>query len=318
MENYIGTIIVAALILLGILLLLYLLLTRRGREPVHLPSVDEEHYLEGEELVRADRIHFASAQSTGFFGRVSLVRRVGTDEHGLCLFPSPHFVDKEVCNRFTEYATSVTKQPIEGMAPLLWWRSDHKLIGFVQEGLVREDGHLRMTLREYLLDRSLEPHQMEGILLSIAHVLRKLHERGFFHGWLLPRSLYVICDQERLIQGICVADGGLAYALGAEKVYAQLQRLKAREIGMDAYRRHRLLNELVHLSPEQQQKERLSQVGPASDLYAFGSIGARLFSEAPLYGAGEVDWNVVPEKWRTFFQACIAETRPTWESFPHA
>lgn len=306
-EGILGILLLILLVVLGILL--YFLFVKKNGTKENVVSVDEEHYLEGEELLRREGITFAGAASAGFFGKMSVVRRVGTDEHGLCLFPAPDLVDEKSCRRFTQYAEALSRHPIEGIAPFRWWRADHNFIGVVQGELVRSNGHIRMTLREYLLDRTLNQREKEGTLLAIAHVLKSLHAQGLYHGWLLPRSLFVALTPERIIRGIRVADGGLAYAFSQAQVYERLQLLHARETGMDAYRRHRLLNELVHLSPEQKKKD--GHVGPESDFYAFGSLAARLFSEAPLWGSAEIDWDKVPEKWRTFLQACLSDNRPT-------
>jgi hypothetical protein len=286
-------------------------LFRRKRTPRRI-----DPYLEQEEAVRAQGFTFSGTPMAGFFGRVSTVRRVSTDKYGLCLFPSLDLVDAQACANFTTYARAVTEHPIAGLAPLNWWRADDEMMALIQGDLVQDDGHVRMCLRDYLLDRTLEPHEKEGVLIAMAHVLKKLHAMQLYHGFLLPRSLLVVVDQERIIRGIRVADGGLAYAFGPQKVYEQMERLKARDLGVDAYRRHRLLNELVYLSPEQKQKDRLHTVGPASDFYAFGSIAARLFAEVQMWGKVEIPWERVPEKWRPFIQACLSDNRPTDWNIP--
>lgn len=310
LQHHGGTFLLAVVLVAVLAIVLYRAvrnIRRQARRPPPPPDERVDHAIEAG--IRRAGLTFCGPPEVNFFGKLRLVRRVGTDHYGACLVLPSELVTQEVVQRFNRYLQALRHSPIPSFSPIFWWHSELEQLALVQEQIIGKEGYPRMTLGQYLLDWRMETAETIRFLSVLGRALDALHKleerHPFYHGWLLPRSIHLLLDPTRKMRGIVVADGGVAFSLGPQHHYNRLQALHQRQIGLDAYRAHRLMNQLIHLSPEQQDKKRLDQVGPSCDYFAFGSLAVRLFGGHPLSGKVEANFENCPQEWRGFIQACL-------------
>lgn len=111
-----------------------------------------------------------------------------------------------------------------------------------------------VSLRQFILQKSLQPKRALEIILQVAYALHHLHEKGVIHRDLKPENIIITeTGQIKLI------DFGIAHMLGSDEG----QNEKKRVIGTPVY-----------MSPEQ--KENPRGVTASSDLYSLAMVAYEL------------------------------------------
>ncbi|MDF2550424.1 MAG: Protein tyrosine and serine/threonine kinase [Chlamydiales bacterium] len=231
-----------------------------------------------------------------FFGeKVRL--RTKSGHLALCKVLDRQIYGKEELSRLANFQ-ALTSGVVSGLAPMI--EVNLEGMAFVSYGKIGELG-----LEENLLSigkRALSRFEAEMILVSLAKMLQTLHEikalngRRLYHGFLIPSNLFIEKD-EGVVRGMMAADGGLAFALGAQALASRLA-LAEREGKIDQ-------RELSYLAPEQKDQELLQEVGVPSDFYAFGAIAVLLFTGHPFVNKESVNWSLVPAEWSLFLDSCL-------------
>lgn len=306
-ESTLGQLFTGLVCVLAILAIAYAIVLWRTRRRDILKYRYENFYRHAESFCKA--FHFVGIHKAGFFGRVSPV--IFPDRtYGLCTIPPPDIVDEEVRERYRLFQRATSNHNLPLFAPHLW-SYDNEMVISVQGRLLQHDGCPLVHLQHYLLDKRLGRAYTEEILVNVARGLAALHnvsdDRGqkLYHGFILPRSLFIDFDVNRAINNILVSDLSLAFSLGPEKVYQQISALRGGKLAIEKYAARDLLEQLSMLSPEQKDHSRLDTVGPAADFYAYGALATVIFTQEPFRDYRSVSWTTVPKKWRSFLQSCL-------------
>lgn len=307
-ESHFGFLIVLLVIFVAMLALIYWWMLYRQRRKDLLAYLNNAYYEKAE--AAAKQWTFVGEHKADFFGRQSIVQSNGT--HGVCMIPPPDLADEVSCDRYRCF-----NREIEAQRPPLFartmWRHDRDCLVHIQGQLLRQNGRPLLHLNHYLSDKRLGRGYTEEILLQIAHAFAALHQlkadngESLYHGFLLPRSLFVDFDANRTLNRVVIADLGLAYSFGPKKVHDRLKLMRDGFLPIEKFCANELLEQLPMLAPEQKAAERLSQVSPASDLFSFGAIAVMLFSQQRFVASDKVDWTLVPAEWHPFLKACLKD-----------
>jgi len=308
-DSTLGILFIGLVLVLVLLGIAYWVMMWRQRRRDVLAYLHQGFYRKAESL--ATSFHFIGIHKADFFGRQSPV--LFTDRaYGLCTIPSPDVVDEDVCDRFRDFSRTLATQRSLVFAPYRW-QYDEEMLVVVQGNLLQNDGCPLSPLQRYLLDKRLGKAYTEEILLEVARGMAALHrlktERGepLYHGFLLPRSLFIDFDVNRSISEIVIGDAGMAYALGPEKVYQRISLLRAGKLPIEKFTGYELLEQIGMLAPEQKDSNRLQEVSQQSDFYAFGALAVVMFAREGFRDYRSIDWSAVPVKWRSFLQGCLED-----------
>jgi tetratricopeptide (TPR) repeat protein len=285
-----------------------LLLMRRKKDVFSIQY--HNFYKKAESLVRG--FFFTGQHKADFFGRVSILSSLA-GPYVSCLIPPPEVVDEAVLKRFVSF-----KKAIEGNERLAFtsyaWTHDDKLpLILVCDRLISPTGNYYPTLSDYLSNKKLGRKDKENILLTLARTLSVLHQiktesgEKLYHGFLLPRSLFLATYPHHSIKKFVLSDSGLAFAVGPEKIYQRIEALKKGKLPIESSCSQELLNHLPMLAPEQKDRSRLHEVCSTSDFFTFASVAVTLFTGRRFTKPSDVDWLQVPEKWRAFLFACLED-----------
>lgn len=296
----------AGLLALG---LVYWFLVARQKRRDLFAYLYRSYYEKAQAL--ATEFSFVGSHKADFFGRQTVVG-FSKGGFGVCLIPPPVWMDQQLRDRFRRFYRAKEHINIPGFAEVLW-RADETVLGIIEGGLLDSRGRFLPTLRQYLFDKKLAATSREQILLEIAMALSRLHEQRdeqgniLYHGFLLPRSILVDIDPNHRVNRVVIAQGGLAFALGAEKFQQQLIELKEGRLPIEKYSAQELLEQMVLLAPEQKSVDRLVEVGPTSDFYTFGALAVTLLSQQRFVSADRIEWSRIPAHWVPFLQACLSD-----------
>lgn len=246
-----------------------------------------------------------------FFGRESK-GQFADGQYGVCCIPPPDFVDNITIERFRSFrrATDGQQNPIFTKYK---WTFEEDLLITIQTGTLNGEGQLLTGGREYLQDQRLTLPEIEQLLVDLATGLAALHrlktETGepLYHGFILPRSLFLEFNSFKSLDKIAVADTGMAFSSGAAKLYQRLEMLRSGKLIIDKTYGQELLEQLVMLAPEQKNPHRLAEVGPACDFYAFAALAIHLLTRQKFISSQNVNWNKIPDRWQPFLKAALAD-----------
>ena len=313
--SQLGVILFALMIALCLLLALYWALTRQKHKIDSIAFEHKSYFTQAEEL--ASLFAFASTHKLDFFGRQTIVKSKQDGSYALCTIPSPLHGDLASRERFQRYHRATQHQKIPLLSELIWKHDQDSLV-IIQDKIIRKSGRLRIGLSEYLLDHRLGVADCELVLLELSLALAKLHDiatesgEGLYHGFLLPRSLYLGLDSQKRITRLVVADAPFAISFGSERLYEMIQEVKQEKADvksdMEHTSRQTLLKQLPMLAPEQQSPEGLSRVGPPCDFFAFGALAVTLFTHHPFSSPEDIIWKDVPPAWQAFLKKCLEFT----------
>ncbi len=304
-----GTLLLFLLFLLFVELLLYSFLWWKRHKQDLLAARYMQHFDKAHELLKGLK-QLGTAQAD-LWGRVTTVQMSSTS-YGRCLVILPELVDQEVMTRFAAFAAFWKEQLVAPFTQLLRY-SIEPVWSIVQGGPIRSNGRPLLTLPKHLIDQRLSIADKERLLLQIANALSKLHgsllangERAY-HGALLPRAICLDLDASSVLKECWITDSGLVYALGPQRFYQLLQQLRRQVLPMERYIMQDWLHWIAMLAPEQQDLQRLNQVGPSVDFYSFGAIAVWLFTEKMPAALFLEDWNLIPQSWHPFLKACLQD-----------
>lgn len=307
-ESQMGLVFAFLLICFCALLGVYIYLSERQKRKDRLAYLHRRFYQETENL--CDPFNFAGEHRAEIFGRTSTVL-CKKRSYATCTIPPPVLIDQETLNRYRAFRrTNVSHLPL--FAKHSWSFDDDRLV-VVQDGLVKRDGQKMLHLQHFLDDRRLGRAYTEQILAQIAEAISALHncqtEQGqiLYHGFLLPRSIRIEFGVDRTLAKIVIADLGMAFSFGPQRVWEMEDGLRSGDLQVDRSVAKELLDQLSMLSPEQRDQGRLHQVGPASDFYAFAALACLLFTKRRFRASGAVNWSEVPKKWTPFLQKCLSD-----------
>jgi len=299
-------------VLFGALLLLvlvYLFFLRRQKARDALAYYHQSHYEKANGLMR--EFLFVGKPQADFFGRQTVVK-YQDGSHVLALVPPPDLSSEGVCTRFRFYHRALKHHPLPLFSRYPWTYDEEMLI-VVQDQLIKKEGRLLPSLSEFLLDTRFGPADAELILLEISRALAALHDlttedgEHLYHGFLLPRTIFLGLDGKRHIDRIVIADHGLAFAFGAEKIAHRLRGLSEKKIFVEPYCAKTVLDEHVMLAPEQRDPQRFGEIGACSDFFAFGALAVTLLTKRPFSTVKDIAWADIPMKWRSFLKSCLEE-----------
>lgn len=296
---------VALLVVLG---LIYALLLFRQRKKDRLKYLYNAYYEEAEKILES--YSFEKNAVADFFGRESIVAST-SGEKFLCIIPPPYKYSQEAKSRFEEYirAIGTTSRTLLSHYSLT---ATEKCWITMQEGLLHADGRKLLSIDKWVKDGRLTSAMVEQILVDIARTLAKLHlchsERGnrLYHGFLLPRSLFVESDASGGIEKVVIANHGFAYAIGAKEMQHHFDELAAGKMCVDRFAADSLLNQISMLAPEQRERKAVDSVGPSCDFYSYAMVALYLFTGKKYSSPAEVDWNSIGEKWRHFLRSSLS------------
>ncbi len=307
--SHLGTVFVGLILALVLLSAIYWFLVVRQKRRDLLAYMHRSYYEKAATM--AKNFLFVGAHKADFFGRHTIVK-LPQGGYGLCLIPPPIWIDASVKDRFRCFHLAKDHLNLPLFAPMLW-RGDDPAVMMIEGGLVDGRGRLLTSLKQHLMDSKLGLTTREQILLELARALSCLHEQRaefggmLYHGFLLPRSLYLALDADYRVSQLVVAHAGMAFAMGPDRCVQQLTALKAGMLPVEKYCANELLDQLPMLAPEQKIFERTREVGPAADFFAFATLAISLLSHQRFVSVDKVDWKKVPEKWRPFLQACLQD-----------
>ncbi len=310
LQSHLGPLLAGLFLILSLLGAFYWLLVARQRKHDLLAYHFRAHYERALELSK--ELIFQDTHKADFFGRQTIVR-LPQGEHGLCLIPPPDLNNAEVCDRFRCFwrATHFHQLPLFSQYS---WKHDERLLVLVQNQLINRKGKRFLTLKHFLTDQRLLHVDREEILLEVARALARLHDLHaefgghIYHGFLLPRSIVIDLDSGNRVRHLAIADAGLAFALGPQRVCNRLEKLRQAKLPLERYCSHEILEQMAHLAPEQKKPNRLHDVGPSADFFAFGALAASLFTHQRFTTRNAIKWELIPEKWRPFVEACLSES----------
>lgn len=307
--SHLGIVFIGLLIGLTVLGAIYWWLVVRQKRRDLLAYLYRNYYEKVAEL--AKDVVFAESHKAEFFGRQSVVT-FNKGSFAVCLVPPPTSIDAEVKARFRLFHNAKEHLTIPGLAPVLW-RSDDGVIAVIEGKVLDARGRFLPTLRHHLFDKKLAATTREQILLQIAAALAQLHEQTtdqgshLYHGFLLPRSILLDLDPNQRLNGVVITGGGIAFAMGPERVMQQLSSLKLGKMPVEKYCAQEIMEQMAILAPEEKSSDRLHEVGPKSDLYAFGAIAVSLLLQQRFTSPQHVDWNRIPKCWAPFLKSCLSD-----------
>lgn len=307
--SHLGTVFLGLIAILSLLGIIYWFLVVRQKRRDLLAFLHRSYYEKAAAL--AKHFAFVGAHKADFFGRQTIVK-LTSGAYGYCLVPPPSWVSQEVRDRYRCFHFAKEHLAIPVFAPVLW-RCNEPVVVLVEGGLVDTRGRLLPSLRQHLMDSKLGVTTREQILLELARALARLHELkaevggALYHGFLLPRALFLELDADYRVMSLILAHAGMAFAMGPEILADQLVTLREGRLPIEKYCANEILEQLAMLAPEQKNCERSHEVGPAADFFAYGALAAALLSQQRFVSAEKVDWKRVPERWRPFLQACLQD-----------
>ena len=297
---------VGFLVILGFV---YWYLLYRKKKADKFAYLFQAYYEKAENSIEG--MEFVGEHQADFFGRKTSVK-FPNGKYGLCLVPPPDFFEdsnKEVFRSF-QYTAKQAKLPV--FAPHLKSVSEEALV-LVQGGVINHTGRSLLNVRHYLLDKRLGNAYTEQILMEVARALAKLHSlitnsgKKLYHGFILPRSLFLSFDVNRTINNIVIADLGVAFSIVPKKIIDGLMELKKGTLPIEKYRANELLEQLSMMAPEQKEASRFMEVGAASDFFSFAALAIWMFTQKRFMTVEKVEWKLVPKKWRPFLKACLLD-----------
>lgn len=300
------------LLLVSILLFLgavYLLLLLYQKSKDRLRYRYRNYYEQAEKLVSAYQLVGKSVAD--LFGRESVLAN-HEGKKALCLILPPPIVNESITQRFEEYTYLIGSMQLPLFVPYCWTSTQNAWV-IVQDKLLHTDGRKLLTFDKYIKDGRLTSTEAEKVLINIATCLSNLHlcrtSRGeaLYHGFLLPRALFIDVDDKEGVKEILIAYHGLVSSIGGEKFQRYLHDLKKGSLIIDKWISNELLAQIKLLAPEQQLPQKIADVGPASDFYTFGNLGLMAFSGCRFQDVKTFDWSCVPTKWCAFLKGCLSE-----------
>jgi tetratricopeptide (TPR) repeat protein len=300
------------LFLAGILVCLglaYLLLLLYQKKKDRLRYQYHSYYEQAEKLLTAYTLVGKSVAD--IFGRETVISS-SEGQKALCLIPPPPIVDESVKQRFEEYTRSIATVNLSMLASYSWTSTQNAWI-VIQENLLHPDGRKLLTLDKCIKDDRLSGADKEQVLINLAKCLSTLHQcrtdsgEALFHGFLLPRSIYIDLDKCNEIKQIIIAYHGLAFSIGSEKFQKQLDDLKKGNLIIDKWIVNDLVSKIKNLAPEQLSHKRIHEVGPSSDFYTFATLALMTFGGNSIPDIETFDWKVIPENWHHFLKSCLSD-----------
>ncbi len=315
-ESTIGSIIVAILAVLALLVVVYLILRLRQRSQDALAYLFQEHY----EKVKAvtPNLTYVGVHTADIFGRRTIVQ-AEDENYAFCLAPPQDIVDASTIEKFSRYYAAIKHQNLPIFTRYTWVHEKDPIV-VVQNKVIRSDGRPMTCLSEYMLDNQFGVADAELILLELARGLASLHELStdkgelLYYGFLIPRSLFLGFDASKRIDSVVLADHGFPFFLGPDKMAHRFEMLNEKTRLVDALNSEKIRSQLPMLAPEQRNRRRVHEVGPASDFYAFAALALLLFDHKPFTHVNNCDWSKVPPKWVPFLKGCLDDDptrRPT-------
>lgn len=311
-HSSIGKLLLAFFGIIVVLIVVYIVLRLRQKSVDALAYRYESYFEKANKALSSFTV--AGRHIADLFGRQTVIRKEENAPYELSLVVSPDTIDEASCERYRSYHRAICTLSLPVFTQYTWTYDKDMLIT-VQKGLVKDNGRLLTTLKEYSLDRKFGQADAELILMEIARALASLHEcktghgQGLYYGYLLPRAIHLSFDPNKRIERIVLPDHGIPFALGG-KAFAKV----INSISKD--KKHPFLEELVvndilqdihMLAPEQRNPERSHEVGPAADFFSFGALAVSMLTEKNFRSPKEVDWKAVPSKWVSFLQECLQD-----------
>jgi serine/threonine protein kinase len=309
-QTEVGLILIALLAFLFILGCSYVLLLMRQKKRDLLAYYNHSFYMKANSALK--NFQLLEGHKADFFGRQSQVRCTINGLLAKCIIPPPQINDNYLMDRFSAFhrATQDSCPPL--FAPCLW-QSNQDIFMAIYGNLFRSNGKPLLPLKQHLLDNKLSNSEKETLLLDLAHSLAKLHDlhadtgQQLYHGFILPRSIYLDVDGTNKLSACVVSDLGLAFALDAEKLYLQLKSLRKGDLPIEKYCADELIEQISMLAPEQKKADSLHEVGCASDFYTFGALAVSLFTNQRFTSPSSVIWDGISKKWHPFLKGCLEE-----------
>lgn len=308
MHTQLGSIFVGLMLFLLFLGGAYFICSYFRKKRDRLAYEFESHYAEAESYLQD--FTFTSTHKIDFFGRET-VGKTSSGAYGLCRIPPPDLMDSLSVEKFKRYHRAMGEELGVHFAPYIWTCEEGKTLITIQDQLIDGEGRFFSSGRELLFDSSLSIAETENLLLDIAKGLAGLHRRRMdkggqlYHGFLLPRSLFIQKKSGGNRNHVVIADTGMAYSLGVKKMFLRLEALRKGELLIDRLIGKDILEQLPMLAPEQKDAQRLREVGPGSDFYTFGAWAVSLFERKPFSSSMAVDWKQIPHRWHLFLKACL-------------
>jgi tetratricopeptide (TPR) repeat protein len=294
---------------LALLSFIYVLLCLRQKKNDLFAYRHKQYYRNAESLAKG--FSFVGEHKADFFGRVTPVL-FSKRSYGLCLIPPPDVASCETRDRMKQFQAVIKHHQLPLFSKTAWSHLDEPML-HIQDNLFLNDGKRLLQLEHYLSDRRLGRAYTEEILIELAKAIAALHlfkdENGksLYHGFLLPRSLFIDFDVNRSINSIVISDLGLTYSLGAKRMQQRLKDLAKGIVPIEKLYSNQILEQLVMLAPEQKNPQRVREVGAASDFYAFGALAVMLFTQKQFVNPKQVNWTSIPKQWRPFIQSCLKD-----------
>lgn len=272
-------------------------------------------YKKSEILVRD--YYFTDNHKVDFFGRSSVVTSMGGPYASCLITPVELFSDASFL-RFNTFV-NLTKDKELNAVPILWSHMEQPFI-IIYDKIIDPSGKVFPTLSKYLSNKKLGRKDKENVLLTLSKSLSTLHKledksgEKLYHGFMLPRSFYLTIDSYHAIKRFQLGDAGMAFSIGPEKMFQRIQNLKKGHLLIEKHCAQELISQLTLLAPEQKDAKRLHEVSTASDFFTFAAVAITLFTGRKFSKPSDVEWLLVPEKWRAFLFSCMEdriENRPS-------
>ena len=308
-QSQIGTLLLGLLFFLALLGFCYWLLLLRQKKKDIYAYLFRAHY-ENAQLLAKELIVIGGYKSD-FFGRQNVIQ-LPNGKRGIFLVPPPDLSSEEIRDKFRCFSRAIENLRLPLLAPYIW-KQDRDNLSLVQGNLFQPDGRALLSMKHYLFDKKITDTDKEKILFNIARSLATLHDvqaeiGGFFyHGFLLPRSIFLDFDVTYNVRRIVLADTGLVFALGPERLHQRLNQLREGKLPIEKFYAHDLLEQISMLAPEQKNPHQFDQVGPAADFFSYAALAIAMLTKRRFIHPQMVNWNDVPQRWRHFLKASLEE-----------
>ncbi len=85
---------------------------------------------------------------------------------------------------------------------------------------------------------------------SLSHLHTLLNEQGkpLYHGFLLPRSIFLIFDSSHQLQNISIRDHGFSYAIGHDRIFKHYDDIQKGKKVLEPYYQHSLNSTMGHVA----------------------------------------------------------------------
>lgn len=305
-QSPLGSLLMLLVVVLLLLGLTYWVLMANKRKRDLLASLYLRYYEKAEKTM--EELTFIGKHKADFFGRETIVK-LAKGELAICLIPPPELALKEISERFLRFHRALAPHSITSLSRYVKIHTQESFV-LVKGDLMQQDSRFLLSLTHYLKDAKLSLADREQILLKLAKTLSLLHElktdagESLYHGFLLPRSIFLDVDAHRRLSRLIISDVGLAFAISPERLYQRLELLKADRLPIEKYYGQEILEQLSMLAPEQKNLDFCSLVGQKSDFFAFAAIAVIVFTGKRFNGK-DLNWSLIPEKWRSFLKACL-------------